>query len=86
MKITYYILYLNPYTSSILILYLSLPGQASGFMTYRCSTQRSDDCDASSISRDDFTIVGRDKNLYILTVKESIFISTSKPQVLSLHF
>ena len=42
---------------------------------------RSDNCEASSMSRDDFTIIGKDDNPYVLTVKESIFISTSKPRL-----
>ena len=42
---------------------------------------RSDKCSSSTMSRDEFTIIGRDENPYILTVKESIFISTSKPQL-----
>ena len=40
---------------------------------------RSDSCTASSISRDEFSIIGREKNPYLLRVKESIFISTQKP-------
>ena len=42
---------------------------------------RSDKCSSSTMSRDEFTIIGRDENPYLLTVKESIFISTLKPQL-----
>ena len=40
---------------------------------------RSDSCCRDSMSRDEFTIIGREKNPYLLKVKESIFISTQKP-------
>ena len=36
---------------------------------------RSDSC----CKRDEFTIIGREKNPYLLRIKESIFISTQKP-------
>ena len=42
---------------------------------------RSDSCEVTSIKRDDFSIIGRDENPYILQVKESILISTSKPKL-----
>ena len=42
---------------------------------------RSDQCQAASLSRDDFQILGRDENHYMLQVKESILICTSKPQL-----
>jgi hypothetical protein len=38
-------------------------------------------CPVHSYSRDNFSIIGREKNPYLLQVKESIFISTSKPQL-----
>ena len=42
---------------------------------------KSNSCEVTSYSRDDFTIIGREKNPYVLSMKESIFISTSKPQL-----
>ena len=42
---------------------------------------RSDRCQVASMSRDDFQIIGRDENHYMLQVKESILICTSKPQL-----
>ena len=42
---------------------------------------RSDTCPSASMSRDEFTIIGREKNPYLLRVKESIFISTKKPKL-----
>ena len=42
---------------------------------------RSDSCSASSMSRDEFSIIGREQNPYILRIKESIFISTEKPKL-----
>ena len=38
-------------------------------------------CPVNSYSRDNFTIIGREANPYMLLVKESIFISTSKPNL-----
>ncbi len=38
-------------------------------------------CQVASMSRDDFSIIGRDENPYILQVKESILISTSRPHL-----
>ena len=38
-------------------------------------------CSVDTFSRDDFSIIGREKNPHILQVKESIFISTQKPQL-----
>ena len=38
-------------------------------------------CPGASISRDDFKIIGRDSNPYVLQVKESIFIKTKRPQL-----
>ena len=38
-------------------------------------------CQATSMSRDNFSIIGRDDNPYILQIKESIFIGTLKPQL-----
>ena len=40
---------------------------------------RSDTCPSSSMSREEFSIIGREKDPYLLRVKESIFISTEKP-------
>ena len=40
---------------------------------------RSDTCPISSMSREEFSIIGREKDPYLLKVKESIFISTEKP-------
>ena len=41
---------------------------------------RSDSCCRDSMSREEFTIIGREKNPYLLKVKESIFISTERPK------
>ena len=38
-------------------------------------------CHSTGMSRDNFSIIGRDNNPYILQIKESIFIGTSKPQL-----
>ena len=38
-------------------------------------------CNGASISRDDFQIIGRESNPYLLQVKESIFIVTTKPKL-----
>ena len=41
---------------------------------------RSDgDCPARKISREDFTIIGREKNNYLLQLKESILITRQRP-------
>ena len=40
---------------------------------------RSDSCCRDSMSRDEFEIIGREKNPYLLKVKESILIKTQKP-------
>ena len=42
---------------------------------------RSDSCSRAAMSRDEFSIIGREKNPYLLRVKESIFISTEKPKL-----
>ena len=42
---------------------------------------RSGSCEVTSMTCNDFSIIGRDENPYILQVKESILISTSKPQL-----
>ena len=42
---------------------------------------RNNKCQVTSLSRDNFSIIGRDNNPYILQVKESIFISTSRPHL-----
>ena len=38
-----------------------------------------DDCEEESISRDDFKIISRHDNEYILRLKESLYISIEKP-------
>ena len=40
---------------------------------------KSDDCAARSVKREDFTIIGRENDPYLLQVKESIFISKMRP-------
>ena len=42
---------------------------------------KSGSCPVNSYSRDNFTIIGREPNPYMLLVKESICISTSKPNL-----
>ena len=42
---------------------------------------RSNDCQVRSISREEFSLIGREKNPYILRVKESILISKNRPQL-----
>ena len=42
---------------------------------------RSDSCLATTVTRNDFDIIGREENPYMLQVKESILICTSKPQL-----
>ena len=42
---------------------------------------RSDSCCRDSMSREEFTIIGQEKNPYLLKVKESIFISTQRPKL-----
>ena len=37
------------------------------------------DCPARKISREDFTIIGREKNNYLLQLKESILITRQRP-------
>ena len=54
----------------------------SGLQVYApMQHMRSDTCPAASMCRDEFKIIGREKNPYMLRVKESIFISTQKPQL-----
>ena len=36
-------------------------------------------CSAKSVTREDFTIIGRDSDPYILQVKESIFVGKERP-------
>ena len=38
-------------------------------------------CPAKSVKREDFTIIGYESDSYLLQVKESIFISTERPQL-----
>ena len=42
---------------------------------------RSSCCSARKISRDDFSIIGHEKDPYLVKLKESIIIATSKPQL-----
>ena len=42
---------------------------------------RSNDCAVNTISHDHFEIIGGDEHPYLLLVKESILIATSKPQL-----
>ena len=42
---------------------------------------RSDSCSRDAMSREEFTIIGREKNPYLLTLKESIFICSEKPKL-----
>jgi hypothetical protein len=42
---------------------------------------KSGTCSVATFSREDFTIIGREKNPYVLQVKESIFISSEKPSL-----
>ena len=42
---------------------------------------RSDNCCVTTINREDFAIIGKDENPYILQIKESILISTSRPRL-----
>ena len=54
----------------------------SGLQVYApMQHMRSNSCPAASMCRDEFKIIGREKNPYMLRVKESIFISTQKPQL-----
>ena len=54
----------------------------SGMQVYApMQHMRSDTCPSASMSRDEFTIIGREKNPYFLGVKESIIISTKKPKL-----
>ena len=41
---------------------------------------KSDCCSMRKISREDFSIIGHEKDPYLVQLKESIIISTSKPQ------
>ena len=38
-------------------------------------------CQVTSYTRDDFSIIGRERNSYLLQVKESILISTTRPHL-----
>ena len=40
---------------------------------------KSNCCSARSVAREDFTIIGRETDRYLLKVKESIFINTMRP-------
>ena len=42
---------------------------------------RSSCCSARKVSRDDFTIIGHEKDPFLVKLKESIIIATSKPQL-----
>ena len=42
---------------------------------------KSDCCSETKISRDDFRIIGREKDNYLVQVKESIIISTTRPRL-----
>ena len=42
---------------------------------------RSDSCPRDAMSREEFTIIGREKNPYLLRLKESIFICSEKPRL-----
>ena len=40
---------------------------------------KSNCCSAKSVTREDFTIIGRDSDPYVLQVKESIFVGKERP-------
>ena len=42
---------------------------------------RSDSCPARKISREDFSIIGNEKDKYLVKLKESILISTCRPRL-----
>ena len=42
---------------------------------------RSDACSRDAMSREEFTVIGREKNPYLLRLKESIFICSEKPKL-----
>jgi hypothetical protein len=42
---------------------------------------RSDACPVSRLRREDFSIIGKEKDRYLVKLKESILIATSKPQL-----
>ena len=42
---------------------------------------KSGSCPVNAYSRDNFSIIGREQNPYLLKMKESIFISTTKPDL-----
>ena len=42
---------------------------------------RSDSCPAKKISREDFSIIGNEKDKYLVKLKESILISTCRPRL-----
>ena len=44
----------------------------------------SSDCTESNITREDFQIIGREQNAYILRIKESIHINHERPQLNSM--
>lgn len=61
----------------------SLTGKALHGMQIFAPMQhlRSDNCRVTTINREDFAIIGKDENPYILQLKESILISTSRPKL-----
>ena len=42
---------------------------------------RSDSCPVRKISREDFSIIGHEKDPYLVQVKESIIIKTTRPKL-----
>ena len=42
---------------------------------------RSNSCTETKISRENFQIIGHEKDKYLVQLKESILISTSRPQL-----
>ena len=42
---------------------------------------KSNCCPVQNISREDFEIVGHENDLYLLELKESVFIYTSRPKL-----
>ena len=54
--------------------------QLNGLQTYApLDHVRSDSCTEREISRENFSIIGRENDKYLLQLKESIFITTSRP-------
>ena len=39
------------------------------------------DCPATDISREEFKLIGYEKNPYILRIKESMYIADERPQI-----